>query len=44
MTVFLFSLAGLPPTAGFVGKIYLFSALVKAGPSFYWLVIVGLLL
>lgn len=31
MSVFMFSLAGLPPTAGFVGKFYLFSAAVKAG-------------
>ncbi len=31
MTIFMFSLAGLPPTAGFVGKFYLFSAAVKAG-------------
>ncbi|MCG8603575.1 NADH-quinone oxidoreductase subunit N [bacterium] len=30
MAVFMFSLAGLPPTAGFVGKFYLFSAAVKA--------------
>jgi len=31
MSVFMFSLAGLPPTAGFVGKFYLFSAAVKSG-------------
>ncbi|MFQ5650412.1 MAG: NADH-quinone oxidoreductase subunit N [bacterium] len=31
MAVFMFALAGLPPTAGFVGKFYLFSAAVKAG-------------
>lgn len=31
MAVFMFSLAGLPPTAGFVGKFYLFAAAVKAG-------------
>ncbi len=31
MSIFMFSLAGLPPTAGFVGKFYLFSAAVKAG-------------
>ncbi|HEY0713002.1 MAG TPA: NADH-quinone oxidoreductase subunit N [Polyangia bacterium] len=33
MTVTLFSLAGLPPTAGFLGKYYLFSALVAVGRS-----------
>lgn len=43
MGVFLFSLTGLPPTAGFIGKFYLFAALIKAGPAFYWLAIVGLL-
>ncbi|MFQ5638495.1 MAG: NADH-quinone oxidoreductase subunit N [bacterium] len=31
MALFMFSLAGLPPTAGFVGKFYLFTAAVKAG-------------
>jgi NADH-quinone oxidoreductase subunit N len=31
MTVFLLSLAGVPPMAGFIGKFYLFSALVDAG-------------
>jgi len=28
-SVFLFSLAGMPPTAGFVGKFYLFSAAIR---------------
>jgi NADH-quinone oxidoreductase subunit N len=31
MTVALFALGGLPPTAGFVGKYYLFSAVIGAG-------------
>ncbi|MFC2150180.1 NADH-quinone oxidoreductase subunit N [Calditrichota bacterium] len=31
MTVFMVSLAGIPPTAGFFGKLYLFSAAVNAG-------------
>jgi NADH-quinone oxidoreductase subunit N len=40
MAIFLFSLAGLPPLAGFVGKFYLFAAVVKA--KFYLLALVGL--
>ena len=31
MAVFMFSLAGVPPTAGFMGKLYVFSAAVQAG-------------
>ncbi|MBP7845286.1 MAG: NADH-quinone oxidoreductase subunit N [Proteobacteria bacterium] len=31
MAVFLFSLVGLPPFAGFIGKFYLFSAILKQG-------------
>jgi len=41
MTVFLLSLAGVPPTAGFVGKLYLFKAAV--GAELYPLAIVGVL-
>ena len=41
MTVFLLSLGGFPPTAGFVGKWYLFSAAVGAGH--YALAIIGVL-
>jgi NADH-quinone oxidoreductase subunit N len=41
MTVFLFSLAGVPPTAGFVGKLYLFQAAV--GAQQYMLAVVGVL-
>ena len=41
MTLFLFSLAGMPPTAGFVGKFYLFSGAIKAG--YVWLAIIGVL-
>ena len=43
MTVFMFSLTGLPPTAGFIGKFYLFAAVIKAGPQYYWLVFAGLI-
>ena len=41
MTLFMVSLTGLPPTAGFVGKFYIFASLINAGESFYWLVIAG---
>ncbi|MDO9172861.1 MAG: NADH-quinone oxidoreductase subunit N [bacterium] len=41
MIVFLFSLTGLPPTAGFIGKFYLFAAVMHEG--WYWLAIVGVL-
>jgi NADH-quinone oxidoreductase subunit N len=41
MTIFMLSLIGLPPTLGFVGKFYLFSAVVAGG--FYGLAIIGVL-
>ena len=41
MAVFMFSLTGLPPTAGFIGKFYLFAALIEGGTQFYWLAFVG---
>jgi NADH-quinone oxidoreductase subunit N len=41
LTVFLLSLGGMPPTAGFVGKWYVFSAAVRSGN--YGLAIVGVL-
>ena len=31
MLIFLFSLAGIPPTAGFMGKLYVFMALINQG-------------
>src|SRR6185295_11540697 len=31
MAIFLFSLTGLPPTAGFAGKFLLFAALIQGG-------------
>ena len=41
MTVFLLSLGGFPPTAGFIAKWYVFSAAVSAG--YYGLAIIGML-
>jgi NADH-quinone oxidoreductase subunit N len=44
MAVFLFSLTGLPPTAGFIGKLYLFAALIKNGGFwFVMLAVVGII-
>ncbi len=41
MAVFMFSLAGIPPTAGFVGKFYIFSSAVQQG---HWvLAVVGVM-
>jgi NADH-quinone oxidoreductase subunit N len=42
MAIFMLSLAGLPPLAGFFGKFYLFSAALRAGPGLLWLVALGL--
>ena len=41
MTVFLLSLGGFPPLAGFIGKWYVFTAAIKGG--YNWLAIVGVL-
>jgi len=41
MTIFLLSLGGFPPLAGFIAKWYVFSAAVKAG--YVWLAIIGVL-
>jgi NADH-quinone oxidoreductase subunit N len=47
MAIFLFSLTGVPPFAGFVGKFYIFAALLRAGGKYsdwYWtLAAVGML-
>lgn len=39
LAVFLVSLTGLPPTAGFIGKLYLFAALLNN--EWVWLAVVG---
>jgi NADH-quinone oxidoreductase subunit N len=41
MALFMFSLTGIPPTGGFVGKYYLFWAAVEADLT--WLAVVGVL-
>jgi NADH-quinone oxidoreductase subunit N len=41
LALFLLSLVGIPPTAGFVGKFYLFGAAVRSG--YVWLAVIGVL-
>jgi len=42
MAVFMFSLAGIPPFAGFFGKYYVFVGAIQAG--YTWLAVVGVLM
>jgi NADH-quinone oxidoreductase subunit N len=41
MLIFMFSLTGLPPTAGFIGKLYVFMSAINAG--YTWLVVVAVI-
>jgi NADH-quinone oxidoreductase subunit N len=41
MAIFLFSLVGIPPFAGFMGKVYLFGAAVRG--DLIWLAVIGVL-
>ncbi len=41
MSIFMLSLTGIPPLAGFFGKLYVFSAAVQAG--YVWLVVIAVL-
>jgi NADH-quinone oxidoreductase subunit N len=41
MLLFMLSLGGIPPTAGFMGKFWLFGAAIDAGC--YWLAVIGVL-
>ena len=41
LALFMFALAGFPPTVGFFGKFYIFSAAVKSG--FIWLAVIGVM-
>jgi len=40
LALFLLSLAGIPPTAGFIGKFYVFGAAIKTGNV--WLAVAGI--
>ena len=41
MLIFMFSLTGIPPMAGFIGKFYIFKSAVQAG--MVWLAVVGVM-
>ena len=41
LTIFLIALTGLPPTAGFVGKLLIFASVIDK--QLYWLAVVGVL-
>ena len=41
LAMFMLSLTGIPPFAGFIGKFYLFAAAIHA--KFYWLVVIAVL-
>ena len=43
LAVFLFSLTGLPPFAGFIGKFFLFAAVLKQGGAFVLLAVVAII-
>ncbi|MCE3234641.1 MAG: NADH-ubiquinone/plastoquinone oxidoreductase, subunit [Vampirovibrio sp.] len=43
LSIMFLSLAGIPITAGFFGKFFLFQAVANAGSQYLWLVIVALL-
>jgi NADH-quinone oxidoreductase subunit N len=43
MTVFLLSLGGMPPLAGFFGKFYLLRAAMQASDTLFWLIVIAAL-
>jgi NADH-quinone oxidoreductase subunit N len=43
LAIFLLSLTGLPPFAGFIGKFFLFAAVLKEGGAFVILALVALM-
>ena len=42
LAIFMFSLAGIPPLAGFFGKLYVFKAAIDAGLT--WFAVIGVVL
>ncbi|MCX8052672.1 MAG: NADH-quinone oxidoreductase subunit N [Armatimonadetes bacterium] len=43
LTVFLISLAGVPPTAGFVGKLFIFGGAIRMGTSYPELIVLAII-
>jgi NADH-quinone oxidoreductase subunit N len=43
MAIFLLSLTGIPPLAGFMGKLYVFGAVIEKGRDFYAFAMIGAL-
>jgi NADH-quinone oxidoreductase subunit N len=41
MAVFLLSLMGIPPLVGFMGKLYVFAAVIEKGSGYYWFAVVA---
>ncbi|MFI5184453.1 MAG: NADH-quinone oxidoreductase subunit N [Vicinamibacteria bacterium] len=41
MAIFLLSLMGIPPLVGFMGKFYVFAAIIEKGPSYAWYAVVA---
>jgi NADH-quinone oxidoreductase subunit N len=41
MAFFMLSLVGIPPLVGFLGKLYVFGAVVAMGSQYYWYAVVG---
>lgn len=41
MSIFLLSLMGIPPLVGFMGKLYVFAAVIERGPGLWWFALVG---
>ena len=41
LSIFMIALVGLPPTAGFVGKLFLFNALLEGGRGYIWLAVIA---